>query len=143
PMPIYNNQRIDLKLVLGNQADNLENSIRECRTHYQKIAVLDQFLLQRFDVTTYKPDVVSQAYSTIWNYKGIISIRKLSDEISLSPRQFRRRFTEKVGISPKLYARIKRFNYISTMSSKKSLSLMDMVYMGGYYDQAHFIKDVS
>src|SRR5690606_7915160 len=79
PMPIYNNQRIDLKLVLGNQADNLENSIRECQTHYQKIAVLDEFLLQRFAVTTYEPDVVSQAYSTIWNYKGIISIRNLSD----------------------------------------------------------------
>jgi transcriptional regulator GlxA family with amidase domain len=47
-----------------------------------------------------------------------------------------------VGITPKLLARITRFqkalNMLETNSSK---SLTTVAYEGGFYDQSHFIRD--
>jgi methylphosphotriester-DNA--protein-cysteine methyltransferase len=86
-------------------------------------------------------DIVDKAFSMILHHKGILSIRRLANESNLGTQQFRRRFIEKIGIPPKLYSRIKRFNYISILAERNNCCWMDMVHQGGYYDQAHFIKD--
>ncbi len=72
----------------------------------------------------------------------MLSIRQLSDHLCISPRQLCRRFTEKVGVTPKRFARIKRFNYISYCMITEGDKWADLVYQGGYYDQSHFIKDI-
>lgn len=141
PMIAFTGHRIDLKLVLGNEADQLEQQLLESRANQQRISVLEQFLLHKLSESNHKLDLVDKALGTIVQHKGILSISQLSNELCISPRQFRRRFTEKVGVSPKLFSRIKRFNYISHLSTTSSGIWMDMVHEGGYYDQAHFIRD--
>jgi AraC-like DNA-binding protein len=102
---------------------------------------MEQFLLKKLRDSKPAPDMVDQPLCSIQQHKGILPVRQLSEESCISPRQFRRRFTEKVGVSPKLYSRIKRFNYISNLPAAGLANWMDMVYEGGYYDQAHFIRD--
>jgi AraC-like DNA-binding protein len=141
PMVTFTDQRLDLALVLGLNAALLEEQVLESADRHERIKVLERFLLARLCKLTVKTDVVDQAVASIVQQKGILSINRLSDSLCISPRQFRRRFVEKVGISPKLFSRIKRFNYISGLSSAASVSWMDIVHEGGYYDQAHFIRD--
>lgn len=141
PMIAFTGQRIDLNLILGKEAAQLECQILESKTNQQRIAVLDEFLLQKLCNSNFTVDVVDYALATIVQHKGLLSISQLSDELCISPRQFRRRFSEKVGVSPKLFSRIKRFNYVSHLSTTSSGIWMDMVHEGGYYDQAHFIRD--
>ena len=141
PMIAFTGQRIDLNLILGKEAVQLEHQILESKTTRQRIAVLEQFLLHKRCNSKLTVDVVDYALATIVQQKGILSISQLSDELCISPRQFRRRFSEKVGVSPKLFSRIKRFNYISHLSTTSQGIWMDMVHEGGYYDQAHFIRD--
>jgi AraC-like DNA-binding protein len=140
PMGEFTDQRIDLHLVLGKEASRLKHQLLESTANHQRIAVLEQFLLKKLYRTTSKTDLVDTAVSAILERKGILSINRLSDDLCISPRQFRRRFAEKVGVNPKLFSRIKRFNYISSLSAD-SAAWMDMVYDGGYYDQAHFIRE--
>jgi len=60
----------------------------------------------------------------------------------MSRRNFERKFLTEVGVSPKAYAKIRRFGYTcSLMAGKKTVSLMEVLHKGGYYDQSHFIKD--
>lgn len=141
PMSAFTEQRYDLNLVLGKEAALLEHQILESNTALQKIAAIEKFLQQKLGKINIKIDVVDHAISAIIEHKGILSINQLSDDLCISPRQFRRRFTEKVGISPKLLSRIKRFNYISKLSADAPAKWTDMVHKGGYYDQAHFIRD--
>jgi methylphosphotriester-DNA--protein-cysteine methyltransferase len=60
----------------------------------------------------------------------------------MSTRQFERRFTREIGLPPKLYARIARFE--SALESK-ALSTADtwtnVANRLGYFDQMHMIKD--
>jgi methylphosphotriester-DNA--protein-cysteine methyltransferase len=140
-MPDLTDHRIELELVLGNHASLLEEQILECPSRTQKIEVLERYFLDRLFRPSPNRDIIDKAFSTILQHKGIISINRLVNESHLGVRQFRRRFIEKIGIPPKLYSRIKRFNYISTLAGGTECCLMDMVHQGGYYDQAHFIKD--
>ncbi|AHM62725.1 transcriptional regulator, AraC family protein [Flammeovirgaceae bacterium 311] len=141
PMSAFTDQRFDLNLVLGKEAALLEHQFLESSTPHQRIAVIEQFLQQKLGRASIKLDVVDHAISAIAKNKGILSINQLSDDLCISPRQFRRRFTEKVGVSPKLLSRIKRFNYISQLSAEATAKWTDIVHEGGYYDQAHFIRD--
>lgn len=134
-------QRIELELVLGKHAALLEEKILECPSGTHRLEVLDRYFLEKVYRPSPKIDLIDEAFSTILHHKGILSISRLVNESHLGIRQFRRRFIEKIGIPPKLYSRIKRFNYISTLAGGSEFSLMDMVHQGGYYDQAHFIKD--
>lgn len=143
PMVEFTGQRIALNLVLGKETAVLEHRILACQTTCERIQVLEKFLFTKIRKANLKPDMVDYAVEIIIQKKGILSISHLSDELCISPRQFRRRFTEKVGITPKMCGRIKRFNYVTNLTVNTFANWMDMVHEYGYYDQAHFIRDFS
>jgi AraC-like DNA-binding protein len=60
--------------------------------------------------------------------------------LGVSPRQLERRFKARVGMSPKRFARIRRFQRVfHTMEG--GTGWVDAALAGGYYDQAHLIRD--
>jgi AraC-like DNA-binding protein len=141
PMATFTELRTDLNLVMGKEAALLEHHLLESNCLQHRIAVLERFLLKKIHKVEGVPDVVDNALRTIVQHKGILSISRLADELCISPRQLRRRFLEKVGVSPKMLSRIKRFNYISNLPQLQGTCWSDVVQEGGYYDQAHFIRD--
>lgn len=63
-------------------------------------------------------------------------------DVGVSERQLRRLFEYYFGESPKIFARIIRFqNILGAKPSKESLKKNKIFYDEGYYDQAHFIKE--
>jgi AraC-like DNA-binding protein len=64
------------------------------------------------------------------------------DELCVSRRYLERKFTEKVGLTPKQYCRIVRMAHISNIvANHEEIDWQDLVYQGGFHDQNHFIKD--
>jgi AraC-like DNA-binding protein len=141
PMSDLTDQRVDISLILGNKASILTEQILSAGTHHERIEILEKYLLEIFNSSNISVDIVDYALSIIMKSNGNISIDDLSDHLCMSMRHFRRRFTEKIGISPKFYARIKRFNHIMLLSETSPATWADLVFRGGYYDQAHFIRD--
>jgi AraC-like DNA-binding protein len=73
---------------------------------------------------------------------GDICIEKLAYDANMSLRSFERHFTERVGLSPKLFGCISRFN--SALGLKLRHPEMDwtsIAYECGYFDQMHLVKD--
>lgn len=81
------------------------------------------------------------AVKKILESKGSIPVAQLCQFINISERQLERQFLKHIGISPKLYARIIRFNYIFELMQNQDQSWSDLVYQSGFYDQSHFIKN--
>jgi AraC-like DNA-binding protein len=74
--------------------------------------------------------------------KGQVTIESLSKEFNISARQLERKFSSAVGLSPKFFTRIIRFQNIFRLVQNKQINSLTMLsYESGYYDQAHFIKD--
>lgn len=62
----------------------------------------------------------------------------------LSERQIERLFRQYVGLTPKTFARIVRFNHTIVCHQRQTgLRLTDLAYVNGYFDQMHFVKEVK
>jgi AraC-like DNA-binding protein len=70
------------------------------------------------------------------------SVDQLAEEACLCQRQFYRKFVERVGISPKLYERITRFDYaMKQKNAQPSKDWLSIALDCGYYDYQHLVKD--
>ena len=61
--------------------------------------------------------------------------------LGISPRRLERRFKARVGMSPKHFARIRRFQRVFRAMEDGSGGWVDAAAACGYYDQAHLIRD--
>lgn len=85
---------------------------------------------------------ITYTSSVIFKNHGNANIKNLAYEANMCLRTFELRFTEQVGISPKMYARLTRFNRAILIRTKnKAISWTDICHQCGYYDQMHFIKE--
>jgi AraC-like DNA-binding protein len=72
-------------------------------------------------------------------------MRRVSDvsgEIGLSPRRFIEVFKQQVGLTPKLFCRVRRFQRVlRRIYRREEVEWADLALSCGYFDQAHFIHD--
>src|SRR6266487_151106 len=70
------------------------------------------------------------------------SISDVTDRVGLSPRRFIELFDAEVGLTPKLFCRIKRFQHATRIVHQAEvIDWADLAAMAGYYDQSHMIRD--
>lgn len=79
----------------------------------------------------------------IYACKGNITIQALAQETGYSECYIRRIFHSVHGISPKVFEKFVRFQYVLNQMNQKSenLTIEDIALESGYYDQSHMIKD--
>lgn len=145
PQAELTDERINLcDLLPKKEVELLGEKIFECRSAAERIKVLIQFLNLRLMQNEHRIDTIDFAANFIVDAKGVININSLMNDLFMSRRQFERKFLQKVGLSPKYYARIRRMSYLcSIMAGKRQVNWQHLLYDSGYYDQAHFIKDFT
>jgi AraC-like DNA-binding protein len=117
----------------------VEDRLANARTHHECIAIVEQFLIDRLQVTP-TDKLVSHAIQLIQLSNGTIKIRDLANDLHISIDPFEKRFRKVTGSSPKQFAGIIRLrSLIEHFPQNKNLT--DAAYSAGYFDQAHFIKD--
>lgn len=89
----------------------------------------------------HQPGMAEKAVDMIFAKHGMITIAEICSNLFITERQLERIFRQYVGLSPKFYARIIRFNYIFEHVQKKDNSWSDIVHEAGFYDQSHFIRN--
>ena len=118
------------------------NSVSADVNHLEERArCVDGFLLRRaMDSRSY--DGISAAANRIVVGAGRVEIAALANRAGLSMRQFERRFIQQVGMRPKLFARIARFEAaLDTKACSATKSWTDVAHEFGYYDQMHMVHD--
>lgn len=83
---------------------------------------------------------ICTAVEIIQHAKGNIVVEELASRVCMSTRNFRRAFTETIGMSPKEYIRIIRSKNILHMT-RKGESIDTMAHELGYYDPSHLVRD--
>lgn len=74
---------------------------------------------------------------------GDIKLETLAEKCGYTTRYLNKKFTEKFGISPKVFCRFMRFqNFISELNYKdKDDEILNIALDCGYFDQSHLTKD--
>ena len=144
-IPMYEVADIDFEAhsVLGSFITRLGERLGNSRSFPERVRIVEEAFLPRALAST-GPDGVSTAASGIILAGGRADIPALAARASLSVRQFERRFMQQVGMRPKLFARIARFE--AALENKARLgakSWTDVAHEFGYYDQMHMVHDFA
>lgn len=86
--------------------------------------------------------VIEKIAQKIISANGNIDLLKLGKEEGISDRSMQRYFLEYIGISPKAFKNIARFNFVTrSMEFGTNKKLTDLLFDAGYSDANHFTKD--
>ncbi len=82
--------------------------LAESKSFSDRVRVAESYLLP-FAAQVLDPTPIMQSAEHLFHGRGAIRIDALARDSTLSMRQYERRFSEEIGIGPKLFARITRF----------------------------------
>ncbi|HSS97541.1 MAG TPA: AraC family transcriptional regulator [Terriglobales bacterium] len=132
----------DLLLPLEDVAPRLYRKLHhlfELDSTPQQLAFVDQVLRE---TSLGKEDSqVEAAVNWITSSPIVADLDRVATIANLSVRQFQRRFKDEVGMSPKLFCRIQRFQRVFQALNIPNSSWVDAALHCGYYDQSHLIRD--
>lgn len=128
------NQMPDINMVYRcNLAERLRN-----KTHLERVAVLDSFLLGKMA----KLSLDFTVQSIVHKKEGVGDMEMLASSFRISERQLQCRFKKQVGVALKKYERISRFELaLSLLATADYSELTSIAFELGYSDQSHFIKE--
>ncbi|QNK63986.1 AraC family transcriptional regulator [Pedobacter sp. PAMC26386] len=135
------NQMIDLKTLLGAQANELEEKMMLASDNFQRVTIISGFLEKKLKTIKKQPPGIFETIRDIIQTTSHTNVEDLAKRNFLSTRQFERNFKQIAGFSPKLFSRIIRFQNALAQYNEKNKSLTEIAYTCGYYDQSHFIQD--
>ena len=126
----------DLSPVLCRRLEEL----RELASLTEQLCALEQILLKAVRDSAHD-QLISVAVQQFEGTHGLVGVSKVATLLGLSSRQFERRFRTAVGIPPKLFSRMQRFQRVLQMVEGPEATWVDTAINCGYYDQAHLIRD--
>ena len=138
------NQSVPLRLLIKDKVNKLEDDLLKASNFERKIAVAENFLRKQIQKNErkYHYERIRFTVNKINQAKGVLQIEDLASTSFLSRKQFERTFLETIGITPKQFLKIVRFqNAIYVKSKNSALSLTEIAHNCGYFDQSHMIND--
>ncbi len=131
----------DAEDVFGAGMKEVNEKLAAAKDFDEVHFVVENFLLQQ--VKKLKQALpFDKAMLEMLRHGGNISIEKIASLACLSLRQFERISKERVGLPPKLYARLVRFSKAYRLHENfPGRSWTNIAYECGYFDQMHLIRD--
>lgn len=139
-LPIVLDRNIDLRELFGG-VDELDAALRAASADEDRLRLVEAFLTRNLRAPSID-ETVEQSVARITTARGNVSVQSLADNAGLSRRQFLRRFRDTVGIEPRLYSQLVRFQatFEAMDAQRGAPNWTDIALSAGYYDQSHFIN---
>jgi AraC-like DNA-binding protein len=138
------NKIIDANEVWNYEIDLLHEEVLDRRNIFESIKAIENFLIKK-KVQQRSNEKTYLLHHSICRMEAnkIYDISKIRQNVFTTKKTYERYFLNYVGVTPKQYANICRFNnafkYMETISEPPDWH--DMVVKFGYYDQSHFIRE--
>jgi AraC-like DNA-binding protein len=127
--------------ILGKRSHVLNDTVRAAKDFSSRVAAAERWVDWLLEGRG-PAGSIDHASCLMMDAGGRVRIDALVKRSDLGPRQFQRRFTAQVGLTPKLYARTIRFDHaLRAHRGDPSRPWTDIVQEAGYFDQAHFIRE--
>lgn len=135
-------RRIELDAVLPRRTRPFWREALErmalCAGFDERAAVMERFLTRALQPVAL--DATDACVAAIAGAGGAVDLARVAAQASLSPRQMQRRFHAGVGIGPKLFARVVRFQRVFERWQDGE-DWVGIALACGYFDQPHLLRD--
>lgn len=133
---------VELEEVWGKATRDWTERIALARGAAMRVRLVEEWLRAALRQNDRYDRAVDRCLQVIDTTAGQIRVEQLASEIGLCTRQLNRRFENAVGVSPKQFARVRRFlNGVRCLRRSAHPTLTDTALECGYFDQAHFNHD--
>ena len=145
PAVDFCDRTIQLDLIWGRRpADRLLDRLRETRTPEARLRILEDALVDRMQKFTEKHlpmhPVLNYALDAFGDTPQVRTVADVSREVGWSRRWLSQAFAEQVGITPKRYCRLVRFQpLVRELASERSVDWAGMALAAGFCDQSHLV----
>ncbi|HEY6555913.1 MAG TPA: AraC family transcriptional regulator [Polyangiaceae bacterium] len=139
PPGLFPDSHIDLETLWGTHAGELRERLCSAPTLALRFQILEAALLGRLRRPLKRHGAVRVALSAL--DRGT-RVGDIVQQVGLSHRRFNELFTAEVGMTPKLYGRVQRFQRASRLARRRSSAgWSELAAECGYFDQSHLIRD--
>ncbi len=133
---------VDVDSLLGRAGTRLLEQLAGAPTWAARFAVLDAFLLRRLVRAPGLSPEVEWAWRRLVASDGQVPVGTLVGELRCSPRHLAARFGEDVGMTPKAFGRLLRFERAVARLRTTDDELGAVAAGCGFSDQAHFTREL-
>lgn len=139
-LPFVLDRNLELRDLFGG-VDELETALRVAGTSDERLRLAEAFLTRNLRAPAID-EAIERSVARITAARGNVSVQSLAEQANLSRRQFLRRFRDTVGIEPRLYSQLVRFQatFEAMDAQRDAPNWPDIALRAGYYDQSHFIN---
>ncbi len=137
------NNNLDPAECFGQSVLDLEKEIFKASSQQDRIQLIESYFNNYLNSQcNLRDDIFEKIVSHIDSCKGDCTIREFPTMFNISASTIERKFKKNLGLSPKKYSMLVRF-FNQFLSVKKEFNAYCSNSGFNYYDQAHFIKEIS
>lgn len=122
--------------------DELRNRVMSAATPRHAVAVLDDMLCRRVHARMARHPAVAYAVRELRRLPSAVPVADVVGRVGLSHRRFLDHFTAAVGLTPKRFSRLQRFQAVLRGKATGDASTwVTLAADCGYADQSHLVRD--
>lgn len=125
---------VSLDALWRPDADDLRDRLLEAQTLEVRFRILEQALWARVEKPLARHPAVAFALKEFRSVPHTRRISEVTSQVGLSQRRFIQIFSEEVGLTPKLFCRIRRFQeVVRLIESRKRVEWAEIALACGYF----------
>lgn len=129
------------EIYFQNFKSILLEKLIHCKTIEERIKHTETYLLKKINLNRTNHNIMNAVHKTMKS-KGSLSVKALSDHVTLSNRQLERLFKLHLGLTPKEFTNVIRYQYLwQEIAYSRTFDIQDAVHKYGYSDQSHLINN--
>jgi methylphosphotriester-DNA--protein-cysteine methyltransferase len=135
-------QNLPVEDLWGRSARSFRARVLEPHTPEGKFRALERCMVELLVRRPERHPAALFAMNRLAGYQTAGRIGGLAEEIGISRRRLGQIFESEIGLTPKQFARVTRFQRaLQEISGAREVHWTDVALACGYYDQPHFIHD--
>jgi AraC-like DNA-binding protein len=144
---LFSNRSVDLEDVWGLPVRALRDRLREIPSPQARLECFEAFLRCSFKARLTEPRpirhcAVSFALKRFAQAPSLSTVRDVARSTGWSERRFSQVFREEIGLTPKVWCRVQRFQRaVRQLHAGVEVPWAELALNCGFYDQSHFAKE--
>lgn len=143
PVDELSDKNVSLADIFPNDYVELLERLYSARSWDRRIEIIESFLSKKLEPeNTYGE--LDKMVEYLFHTGGTKRVKEIAAQFYLTEKTLRRRFVNGIGISPKMFTKLIRFQKgLRLMSEDQDLNLGEIAHELEYFDQAHFIHEFT
>lgn len=136
------NAYLDATTVFSPEINQVNARLSSAENISEMVAIVETYLLKLAAHSPNETHALDSVSALMLQHLDRFSLDYLAKESCLSPKQFERKFMERVGVNPKYFARIIRFDKAFRLkNAHPEKDWLSIAIKCGYYDYQHLAKE--